>query len=125
MAARMGSKEVAMDIKKLVDIDDSASMIRSPVVDESEESLRDWARIEYSIAGHTVNTPLQLAEPYLVFEVGQHVSSPLLVPYESVPSTSEHDYAMVTKTDRERIKKAYPKPSQARIPVIGEELDVL
>ncbi len=35
------------------------------------------------------------------------------------------DYAVVTNIDRARIKKVYPKPSRAKSPVIGADLDII
>lgn len=36
-----------------------------------------------------------------------------------------NDYATIDKVDRDRIKKTYPKPSIAKAPAIGQDLDIL
>jgi hypothetical protein len=45
------------------------------------------------------------------------------LPIGSIPQTE--DYASISKSDRERMKKVYPKPSLAKSPAIAKDLDVL
>ena len=43
---------------------------------------------------------------------------------EEIRSQSD-EYAAISKIDRERIKKAYPKPSLAKPPMNGIDLDIV
>lgn len=40
------------------------------------------------------------------------------------PPPETEGYAAVTGADRERMKRVYPRPSMAKVPAIGKELDV-
>ena len=40
-------------------------------------------------------------------------------------SLQAQDYAIISKTDRQRMKIAYPKPNIAKTPALSKELDVM
>lgn len=67
-------------------------------------------KIEYDMSLAVSNEPS--------YGIGQDISSLLILPEES-------EYAVVTNVDRERSKRAYPKPSRAESHPQGEDLFVL
>lgn len=53
-------------------------------------------------------------------------SIPVPIEFLIQPAQRQLDeYAIIAKIDRERIKKAYPKPSLAKPPAIGQDLDIM
>ena len=82
-------------------------------------------RIEQKYSPETV-----IEEIRIIYDTGLGVGSyPTVSVGMEIPTgfalSDEHGYTMVTDVDRERAKRAYPKPSRAEVPPIGEDLDIV
>lgn len=85
---------------------------RPKVVDFQDSTAASFSSGSYSSA----------IEDNLSFMMRNNV---LIVDAVQTQPTQPIEYAVITKVDRDRIKRVYPKPGLAKLPAVGEEMDIV